>query len=48
VVTSARRWLQRGILRTTLINQLVILGYFLGVDTQCLKKLYRQSKSCKP
>lgn len=48
VVTSARRWLQRGILRTTLINQLVILGYFLGVDTQYLKKLYRQSKSCKP
>jgi rSAM/selenodomain-associated transferase 2 len=44
-ITSARRWLQKGILRTTLINQLVILGYFLGVDTQRLKKLYRQNKS---
>lgn len=42
VVTSARRWLQRGVLKTTLINQLVILGYVLGVRSAYLAKLYRQ------
>lgn len=44
VVTSARRWLQNGILQTTLINQLVILGYFLGVNTEHLRRFYRQRK----
>lgn len=44
VVTSARRWLQNGILQTTLINQLVILGYFLGVNTEHLVRFYRQRK----
>jgi uncharacterized membrane protein YqaE (UPF0057 family) len=42
VVTSARRWLQRGVLKTTLINQLVILGYLLGVNLTRLSQLYRQ------
>jgi rSAM/selenodomain-associated transferase 2 len=42
VVTSARRWLQRGVFKTTLINQLVILGYVLGVRSAYLAKLYRQ------
>lgn len=42
VVTSARRWLQRGVFKTTLINQLVILGYVLGVRSTRLAQLYRQ------
>ena len=41
VVTSARRWLQRGVLKTTLINQLMILGYLLGVNSTRLAQLYR-------
>jgi rSAM/selenodomain-associated transferase 2 len=44
VLTSARRWLQKGIWQTTLINQLVILGYWLGIDTAQLARLYRQQK----
>jgi rSAM/selenodomain-associated transferase 2 len=44
ILTSARRWLQKGIWQTTLINQLVILGYWLGVDTAELARLYRQRK----
>ncbi len=44
VLTSARRWLQTGIWQTTLINQLVILGYWLGIDTKHLIRLYRQRK----
>jgi rSAM/selenodomain-associated transferase 2 len=45
VVTSARRWLQKGILQTTMINQLMILGYLLGVRPDRLRQLYRQRKS---
>jgi rSAM/selenodomain-associated transferase 2 len=45
VLTSARRWLQKGILQTTMINQLMILGYLLGVSPDRLRQLYRQRKS---
>ena len=41
VETSGRRWKKLGILRTTLVNQLMILGYGLGVDLQRLAQLYR-------
>jgi rSAM/selenodomain-associated transferase 2 len=41
VSTSARRWQKRGILRTFLINQLVIIGYYCGVPLSRLAQLYR-------
>jgi rSAM/selenodomain-associated transferase 2 len=44
VVTSGRRWLERGVLATTVINQMVILGYFLGVNGERLRQLYRPRK----
>jgi rSAM/selenodomain-associated transferase 2 len=44
VITSARRWLQQGIFKTTLINQLMILGYLIGVDLDRLVRLYRRQK----
>lgn len=44
VLTSARRWQKLGILRTTLINQLIVLGYFLGISPQKLRYWYRQQK----
>lgn len=44
VMTSARRWQKLGVLKTTLINQIVILGYFLGVPSSRLVKLYRAKK----
>ncbi|MBD2740750.1 TIGR04283 family arsenosugar biosynthesis glycosyltransferase [Coleofasciculus sp. FACHB-1120] len=44
VMTSARRWQKLGVLKTTLINQIVILGYFLGVPPSQLVKLYRPNK----
>lgn len=44
VVTSARRWEDRGVLRTTIINQLIILLYWLGVSPQRLARLYRGRK----
>lgn len=41
VVTSGRRWEKLGVLRTTLINQLIILAYFLGVPRDRLARWYR-------
>lgn len=41
VVTSGRRWKKLGVLKTTLINQLIILGYFLGVPPDQLASWYR-------
>lgn len=42
VVTSGRRWQQLGVWKTTLINQLIIIGYYLGVSPTKLRNFYRQ------
>jgi rSAM/selenodomain-associated transferase 2 len=41
IITSDRRWRKLGILKTTLINQLVIIGYYLGFSPDKLRKLYQ-------
>jgi rSAM/selenodomain-associated transferase 2 len=41
VLTSGRRWQRLGVLRTTLINKLVILGYHCGVSPARLAAFYR-------
>jgi hypothetical protein len=41
VVTSGRRWRKLGVVKTTLINQLIIIGYYLGVSPQKLVRWYR-------
>ena len=43
-LTSGRRWLWLGVLRTTLINQLVISGYHFGVAPEKLAMFYRNPK----
>ena len=40
VVTSARRWLQRGVWQTTLINQAIVIGYLVGVSPARLASWY--------
>jgi rSAM/selenodomain-associated transferase 2/rSAM/selenodomain-associated transferase 1 len=40
VLTSARRWQKLGVIRTTLINQLVILAYYLGVSPRTIARWY--------
>ena len=42
--TSPRRWRELGLLRTTVINQAIIIGYLLGVNPQKLAEWY-SSKS---
>jgi rSAM/selenodomain-associated transferase 2 len=44
VLTSARRWQQVGVLKTTVINQIVIIAYFLGVSPDRLGEWYRGKK----
>lgn len=41
VLTSSRRWQKLGILRTTWINQQIILGYSLGISPQRLARWYQ-------
>ena len=40
-ITSARRWRTFGLLRTTLINQLIVIGCYLGLSPRALASLYR-------
>ena len=47
VITSARRWQKVGIFKTTLINQLVILAYFLGVPLEQIARWYKRGERRK-
>lgn len=42
--TSPRRWRRLGVWRTTLINQVIIAGYLLGVPTERLSRWYRRPR----
>jgi rSAM/selenodomain-associated transferase 2/rSAM/selenodomain-associated transferase 1 len=42
VVTSPRRWLHFGILKTWLINQMIVIAYYLGATPQQLTRFYRR------
>ena len=44
VITSSRRWDKLGVFKTTLINQLIILGYYLGFSPIKLNNFYRRAK----
>ena len=45
VVTSGRRWDKLGVIRTTIINQLIIAGHFMGISSGQLARLYGR-KGC--
>ncbi len=40
VTTSARRWKRKGIVRTTLVNQVMVAGYYLKIPPEKLALLY--------
>jgi uncharacterized protein len=42
VITSARRWLNRGVWKTTFINQAIVFGYLIGVSPARLAHWYRR------
>jgi uncharacterized protein len=43
-LTSARRWQRLGMVRTTLINQIMIAGFLMGMPIQRLHRLYAQTR----
>lgn len=42
VLTSARRWQKKGVFKTTLINQIIIIAYLLGISPERIIRLYRR------
>ena len=44
VTTSSRRWDKLGVWRTTLINQLIIIGYYFGISPDKLRKFYSSQR----
>lgn len=44
VITSSRRWEQRGILRTILLMWRIRLAYFFGATPEQLSSIYRQAR----
>ena len=42
VATSPRRWLHLGVFKTWLINQLIIIAYYLGLPSERLTRIYRR------
>lgn len=44
VITSARRWENTGVLKTTFINQLIIAGYHLGIPPATLAGYYQRAR----
>ena len=47
VTTAARRWLERGVWRTTLTHQLLLLGWNLGIPPHRLAR-WRSGRTNKP
>ena len=43
--TSARRWDRLGVVRTTLLNQYILLRHAMGADIHQLAKLYRRGSN---
>ena len=41
IITSDRRWRRLGVVRTTLVNQWVIIAFYLGIDPHRLAQWYR-------
>ncbi len=42
VLTSARRWRELGVWKTTVLNQVIVLAYYLGVSPYTLARWYRR------
>ncbi|MGM0664377.1 MAG: TIGR04283 family arsenosugar biosynthesis glycosyltransferase [Thermodesulfobacteriota bacterium] len=42
VKTSSRRWREKGLFKTTFINQLIMCGYYLGISVDSLASLYKK------
>ncbi|MBW2091629.1 MAG: TIGR04283 family arsenosugar biosynthesis glycosyltransferase [Deltaproteobacteria bacterium] len=46
-ITSGRRWRERGVLLTTLINYVILAGYFLNISPHVLASIYKDPRGQK-
>ena len=44
VISSARRFVKKGVIRQLLINKFVVLAYWAGVDIQAIKRFYDDTR----
>ncbi|MTJ48080.1 TIGR04283 family arsenosugar biosynthesis glycosyltransferase [Dolichospermum sp. UHCC 0259] len=44
VITSPRRWLKKGIIQTTLWNQIIVIAYLIGISPTQICNWYSSSK----
>jgi len=44
VITSPRRWLKKGIIQTTIWNQIIVIAYLLGVSPHRIRNWYSSPK----
>ena len=44
VISSARRFIKKGVIRQLLINKFVVLAYWAGVDIQTIKRFYDDTR----
>jgi hypothetical protein len=47
-ITSARRWSVVGIWKTTLINELVVIAYYLGISPSRIHRFARRTAGPAP
>jgi rSAM/selenodomain-associated transferase 2/rSAM/selenodomain-associated transferase 1 len=47
-ITSARRWMSLGAIRTTLRNQFMVAGFLLGIAPARIVRLYRRDAAARP
>jgi rSAM/selenodomain-associated transferase 2 len=45
VLASSRRWEKLGVWKTTWINQMILLGYFLGIPPRVLARRYYRTRT---
>ena len=46
-VTSGRRWENLGVIRTWLLNQWIVLAYYLGISPETLARWYHRRRSSR-
>lgn len=44
VISSARRFIKKGVMRQLLINKFVVLAYWAGIDIQTIKRFYDDTR----
>lgn len=45
-VTASRRWKKKGLFKTTLLNQFILLAYLCGISPESLYRLYYGKSGC--